>query len=148
VKRPSCKWKGQTDADEALPEARVARLAECRIEQKAGYNQHASFSQSPPTQHIINYMLHLKKKGLSESTIKTKSKILRVMERNNVDLNDVEAVKLFIATRDEWSNGHKQIAVYAYDHYAKMKGIEWKPAFYKYDPFIPFVPTEKEVDSL
>jgi len=42
VKRPSCKWKGQTDADEALPEARVARLAECRIKQKAGYNQHAS----------------------------------------------------------------------------------------------------------
>ena len=42
VKRPSCKGKGQTDADEALPEARVARLAECHNEQKAGYNQHAS----------------------------------------------------------------------------------------------------------
>jgi len=28
-----------------LPKARVARLAECRIEQKAGYNQHASPSQ-------------------------------------------------------------------------------------------------------
>lgn len=70
------------------------------------------------------------------------------MERNNVDLNDVEAVKLFIATRNEWSNGHKQIAVYAYTHYAEMKGIEWKPPFYKYNPSIPFVPTEKEVNAL
>ncbi|MCL2642750.1 MAG: hypothetical protein FWD52_04485 [Candidatus Bathyarchaeota archaeon] len=29
MKRPSCKWKGQTDADDPLQKARVARLAEC-----------------------------------------------------------------------------------------------------------------------
>jgi len=55
VKRPSCKWKGQTDADEALPEARVARLAECRIKQKAGYNQHASLSSEPALLAKANY---------------------------------------------------------------------------------------------
>ena len=42
MKRPSCKWKGQTDADEALPEARVARLVECHKKQKAGYYHDAS----------------------------------------------------------------------------------------------------------
>ena len=41
VKRPSCKWKGQTDADDNLQEARVARLAECHRQQKAGYCQDA-----------------------------------------------------------------------------------------------------------
>ena len=49
VKRLSCKWKEQTDANEALPEARVARLVECHIEQKAGYCQHASLRQNPPS---------------------------------------------------------------------------------------------------
>jgi integrase len=70
------------------------------------------------------------------------------MHKNNVNLNDPETVKLFIANRETWSNGHKQIAVYAYDHYAKMINIQWTPPFYKNNPSIPFVPTEKEIDAL
>jgi integrase len=70
------------------------------------------------------------------------------MLKHNVDLDNPEAVKLFIALREEWCNGHKQIAVYAYDQYAQMKQIEWKPPFYKHKKSIPFVPTEKEVDAL
>ena len=64
MKRPSCKWKGQTDADEALPEVRVARLAECHIEQKAGYCQHAShfsnkrtFSYETLERHLFQWSI-------------------------------------------------------------------------------------------
>jgi len=35
-----------------LPEARVARLAECHKEQKAGYNQHASLLDCMPVRAI------------------------------------------------------------------------------------------------
>jgi integrase len=70
------------------------------------------------------------------------------MAKQNVDLQNPEAVKLFIARQKTWSNGHRQIAVYAYDHYAKMLGIQWQPPFYRNDPSIPFVPTEKEVEAI
>jgi hypothetical protein len=35
------------------------------------------------------------------------------MAKNNVNLADPETVKLFIARRKEWSEGHKQIALSA-----------------------------------
>jgi integrase len=70
------------------------------------------------------------------------------MAKNNVDLADPEAVKLFIARRKEWSDGHRQIGVSAYTAYAKMEKIEWKPPFYDHNKTLPFVPTEKEVEAL
>ena len=70
------------------------------------------------------------------------------MIKHNVELDNPEAIKLFIALRKEWSNGHKQIAVHAYNNYAKMRKIEWEAPYYKHNPSIPFVPTEKEADAL
>jgi integrase len=70
------------------------------------------------------------------------------MMKNNVNLDDPEAVKLFIAIRQSWSNGHKILAVYAYDEYTKMKDIQWTMPLYKRDETLPFVPTEKEIDAL
>jgi integrase/recombinase XerD len=134
-----------------LPKARVARLVECHKKQKAGYNQHASLFYQPASLQegkLIEFMWHCKKAGFSDATTKTKFKILRVMNKNNIDLSDPEAVKLFIATRESWSNGHKQIAVYAYNEYAKMQNIQWTPPFYDNNKTLPFVPTEKEIDAL
>jgi integrase len=151
VKRPSCKWKGQTDADEVLPEARVARLAECRIKTEGGLQPTRQPFLATPLQNngrLIEYEFYLIKNAYSKATIRTRVKILRLMLKHNVDLDNPEAVKLFIALREEWCNGHKQIAVHAYKQYAEMRKIEWKPPFYKYKKSIPFVPTEKEVDAL
>jgi hypothetical protein len=69
-------------------------------------------------------MFYSQKNGFSDATTKTRYKILRFMAKNNVNLADAEAVKLFIATRKEWSNGHRQIAVSAYTAYAKMEKVE------------------------
>jgi len=41
-------------------------------------------------------MIHLQKQAYTEATIKTKYKVLRVMLRDNVNLDDPEAVKLHI----------------------------------------------------
>lgn len=97
---------------------------------------------------LIDFLFYLKRNGFSKATIQTKFKIIRLMSQHNVNLDNPEQVKLFIATRETWSNGHKQIAVYAYDQYAQMHQIEWNPPFYKYKASIPFVPTEKEIDAL
>ena len=97
---------------------------------------------------IIDFLWHLKKQGYSDSTIKTRIKILKLMNKQGVNLHDSEAVKLFIAKRDTWSNGHRQIAVTAYDGFAEMLSINWQPPFYDNNKTLPFVPTEKEVDAL
>jgi integrase len=70
------------------------------------------------------------------------------MLANGTDLNDPEAVKLFIARRTTWSDGHKSLAVNAYSDYTKMKGLTWQPPQYRHHQTLPFVPTEKEVDAL
>jgi hypothetical protein len=85
----------------SLQEARVARLAECRLKQKAGYGQHASFSMEPVCSDIIKNpdlaesMIHCEKQAFADATIETKYKILRHMIRENVNLaEDARAVRL------------------------------------------------------
>ena len=45
-----------------LPEARVARLAECHLKQKAGYSQHASPPKFSLLKNIFHFMLKKKKR--------------------------------------------------------------------------------------
>lgn len=103
----------------------------------------------PENGSIVEFLWHLKKQGrYSDATIKTRGKILTLMHRKGVNLSDPEDIKSFIANCKTWSNGHKQIAVYAYDLFAKFLNIQWTPPFYDNNKTLPFVPTEKEVDAL
>ncbi len=102
----------------------------------------------PDQGEIVNFLWHLKKQGYSDATIKTRVKILKLMNKQGVNLLDPEAVKLFIAQRESWGNGHKQIAVHAYDGLAEMLAIKWNPPYYQNDKSLPFVPTKKEVADL
>jgi integrase len=70
------------------------------------------------------------------------------MKKHGADLANPENVKLFIAGQETWSDGHKILAVYAYDCYCKMKGIQWTKPRYRNNESIPFVPKEKEIDAL
>jgi integrase len=97
---------------------------------------------------LTQFMIYLQKQAYAEQTIRTKYKILKVMLKDNVNLAYPEQVKLYIARKQTWSNGHKILAVYTYNEYAKMKGIEWTMPLYKHDETLPFVPTEKEIDTL
>ena len=68
-----------------LPETRVARLAGCRLEQKAGYSQHASpYNCSLPSkdrEDIINLLLWMKNRGYSPYTMKNIIKNLKLLLR-------------------------------------------------------------------
>jgi hypothetical protein len=51
VKRLSCKWKGQTSADDVLQESAGSPISQMpQIKQKAGYVQDASPIQTKPCQ--------------------------------------------------------------------------------------------------
>ena len=105
-------------------------------------------AKTPEQGQIVNFLWHLKKNGYSDATIKTRVKILKLMQKKGVNLLDSEAVKLFIAQRESWGKGHKQIAVHAYDGFAEMLSIKWNPPYYHNDKSLPFVPTKKEVADL
>ncbi len=86
-----------------LPEARVARLAECHIEQKVGYGQHASqntivfpeyHNATNPT--IQNVLIQMKKDNKSDYTINFTRKALSYLAKR-ANLSEPEAVELVIA---------------------------------------------------
>jgi integrase len=108
-----------------------------------------SQKHQPENGSIVEFLWHLKKQGrYGDATIKTRGKILTLMVKRGCDLSLSEEVKSFIANSKTWSNGHKQIAVYAYDQFAKYLNIQWIPPFYDNNKTLPWVPTEKEVDAL
>jgi integrase len=96
---------------------------------------------------IFDYSWYLKKEGFSESTIMSRTRLLRILMKRNGDLTDPESIKGTIA-KQPWCPGRKGNAVDAYSSYLKMVGGKWQPPFYRAVSKIPFVPTPGEVDIL
>jgi len=135
--------EGQIGVREFLWETRVARLAECRLEQKAGYDQHTSHHNCNPT--ILNILVKLKKNGRSDDTIKNTDKLLRHLDQHT-DLNNPEAIKEFIATKT--SSGYKRNLCIAYNKYAQYCKIKWDMPFYKRQSKMIRIPTKEQVEML
>jgi len=98
------------------------------------------------SEDIVNFLLHLKKKGYSESTLLGYSKILRHLAKN-MDLNEPEEVSEFIANK-RVSEGRKQLLVDDYATYCAWKRLHFDKPFYKRAKKLPFIPLEEEVDAL
>ena len=93
----------------------------------------------------VSYLLA--KKSLKHSTIKRKVKALRSLLKRGINLNDADEVITFLNTCD-LASGTKQIILYAYEDYLKMKGIELKLPKIRREYPLPFIPLEKELDQL
>lgn len=96
---------------------------------------------------IIEYLWYLKKQGYKKSTIESKVQRLKRLIRFGANLFDPEDVKMIIAN-DEWKDSYKSALTSAYNSFAEMAGIEWKPPIYKPVQKLPFIPHEKEIDAL
>ncbi len=99
------------------------------------------------TNNLFNYSWYLKKNGLSESTIKTYTKMLRTLFKRGADLEDPENVKGYIAEQP-WDPKRKQNAVNAYNHHVKMNNRTWIKPRYKELSKPIFIPKESEIDAL
>jgi integrase len=96
---------------------------------------------------IIEYLWHLKKQGRARSTVKIRMYQIKMLSAL-ADITDPESVKKLLATREDWSGNYKSILVDAYNRFVEVLGIEWNPPAYKRVKELPFIPTEKEIDSL
>jgi hypothetical protein len=75
----------------------------------------------------------MKKDGYAEGTIKSTGKRLRMMNRRGVNLDNPEAVKEYLATKES-SNGYKEVICDAYARYGKYNGLEWtRPRYQRED---------------
>jgi len=100
----------------------------------------------PSTDKIFNVLLDLKKSGLKEKTIVGIGSRLRYLAKN-VNLDDPEAVKLFMAQK-ECADSYKHCLVKTYNYYVKYHGLAWdKP---KYRPINKLfkVPTKEAIEKI
>jgi integrase len=97
---------------------------------------------------IVEFSFWMLKEGFAESTIISRTKLLKILSKRGANLLDPESVKETIAKQKCWSEGRKVNAVNAYTSYLIMTGGKWEPPRYKRIKKIPFIPTEAEIDQL
>lgn len=97
---------------------------------------------------IVEYSFWLFKEGYAESTILSRTKLLKIMVKRGANLFDPESIKETIAKQKCWSDGRKANAVDAYTSFLIMTDGKWNPPRYKRIRKLPFIPTEAEIDQL
>ncbi|MEM3459094.1 MAG: tyrosine-type recombinase/integrase [Candidatus Bathyarchaeia archaeon] len=96
---------------------------------------------------ILEYAWKLKKRGLSDVSIKTRSYQLAQLVKHGADLRNPESVETVLAT-EKLTPCQKKNRVSAYTSYCKVMDIKWTPFKVKYQPKQPFIPLEAELDQL
>ncbi|MBM3292407.1 hypothetical protein FJY84_06980 [Candidatus Bathyarchaeota archaeon] len=96
---------------------------------------------------LIQYSWYLKKRGNAESTIESRTRILRTLSKRGADLLDPESVKEAIV-QQKWVEKRKAYAVDAYTLFLKMIDRTWEPPKFTESRKLPFIPKESEIDAL
>jgi integrase len=96
---------------------------------------------------ILEYLFHLQKEGLRESTIEQKDQLLHRLLSLGADLNVPDTVKAAIANLQR-SETYKLLLCIAYEGFGKYCGLPWTRPKYKQCEKLPFIPHETEIDAL
>jgi integrase len=95
---------------------------------------------------VRTYLEKLRLNGAAFETIETvKARLNRLAKE--VDIDNPYEVKDALA-RLKWSNSTKHLTAILYAGYLAFIGKKWETPKYKRDNPIPFIPTEKEIDTL
>lgn len=97
---------------------------------------------------IIEFIWWMKKQGYKESTYLSRDRRLRRLVNLGADLSNPESVKETIAKQERWKESMKEVAVFAYDLFAKWMGLKWERPRYKAIRELPFIPQEREIDDV
>jgi integrase len=158
VKRPSCKWKGQTDADDAstgsagsptsrMPQSTKGGLRPRSQPKSGGIPQK---SDVPPqnlitlyTDTIPNVLIQMKADNKSNYTINFTRKALTFLSKHT-SLSEPEAVKIFVSTLKS-SDSYKKNLCIAYNRYCKHYTIEWNMPRYRTEARNIALPTREKL---
>jgi len=135
------KKKGGAHGKKAL-----AVEAEKDMEKRAAGATEQTAQQADVKGRILNFLLHLKRQGYSEETLKLYNRVLHIF-CGKTNLLDCETVKDYLAKMavSETTKHNYACALQAFYEFNK---IVWEPPKYKPQKKIPFIPTEQELDLL
>jgi integrase len=91
---------------------------------------------------VLQYEWKCRKKQLSENTIERRKYYLTRLLRDGANIDDPDSVEEALATK--YTMSVRWTMVIAYRSYTKLFGIPWEPVKVKYEPKMPYIPTEEE----
>jgi integrase len=96
---------------------------------------------------IVEHSFWLLKNGYHESTIRLRTRVLKLLMKRGANLLDPESVKEVIA-KYACSENYKVLLTIAYHTFLASNGLTWTPPHYEQCQKLPFIPTEREIDDL
>jgi len=96
---------------------------------------------------LLEYAWILKKRGLAEKTITSRTYRLGALINKGADLLNPDSVETVLAT-EQLTPCNKREFVAAYRSFTKTFNIAWTPIKVRYEPRQPFIPLESELDQL
>lgn len=99
-----------------------------------------------PIALVLPVILKLKSEGRKDTTLAPMLKRLKFLGRN-VDLNDPEKVKEFIASQ-LYTDGYKDNLIDAYSHFCRHYSIQWTKPIYMREERITKVPREEDINKI
>ena len=98
---------------------------------------------------IVEFLWYLTKQGKSKYTIDNRKCMLETLVKFGANLLDPEDIKDKIAKYPGWrSPNSKMQAVRCYKSFASFIGVKWESPKYHQPESLPFIPLEKELDTL
>jgi len=127
---------------------RMLKLAtvESRTQEKAA-GATTSTSLEIARGQLVDCAFKMKKRGLSDITIKNRVYRLETLIKRGADLQDPDSVLSVLALSD-WSPANKHVIAETYQSYAKTYKIIWEKPKYRVESKTPFIPLESEIDQL
>jgi len=96
---------------------------------------------------LLEYEFSMQKQNYSPETIRLNRTCLKMLIRNGANLLDVESTKAALA-RYKASENRKRNVINAYTQFLKLNGLTWEKPKCVITRKFPFIPLEKEIDSL
>ena len=97
-------------------------------------------------QPIANYAHQMKLNGKAPDTIATAKRTLKFLSKRCVITNPYEVREILHNLK--WKNSTKNLAANIYTKYLKYLNKTWDKPKYAKQESTPFIPTEKELDTL
>jgi len=138
-----CLYNRERRVSVSKREAKNLVKVETRKKQAAGATKQAEVKGK-----IVEYAWHRKKQGRLQTTIHTDVRSLTSLLQAGADLFNPESVKEILALNEKWKPNTKALFTSVYSCFLNFLGLTWQKPNYKPQRKLPFIPTEKEIDTL
>jgi integrase len=96
---------------------------------------------------IIEFAWYMKKKGLADTTIRNRTKLLNLLVQKGANLIDTNSVETILATEISKIPLKREL-VAVYFAFCKYRKIAWEKVKVNYEPKQVYTPTEEEINLL